>query len=137
MELLLNLLWLMLALPAILVLRRQPTYAGNFGSIYSPRAFVLLGCLLVLLFPVVSATDDLHPIRAEIEESSPSKRIVKQSPGAKSPAWRSDGGPPAQLVFVPSFAPDNDRCGSVSEYLPFLPEQAPAGTTGCRAPPAP
>jgi hypothetical protein len=136
MELLLNLLWLMLALPAILILRRQPAYGGNSGSIYSPRAFVLLGCILVLLFPIVSATDDLHPIRAEIEESSPSKRIVKQSPGAKSQAWRSDGSPPAQLIYVSSFAPDNDRRGLVSEYLLFPPEQAPAGTIGCRAPPA-
>jgi hypothetical protein len=42
-------------------------------------AIVLLGCVLVLLFPVVSASDDLHAMRPDIEESSPGKRVVRQA----------------------------------------------------------
>ena len=46
-----------------------------------------LGCALVLLFPVISATDDLHAMRAEMEESSPGKRGVCQAAGEKASAW--------------------------------------------------
>jgi len=135
MELLLNLLWLMLALPAVLVWRRQSASSRSAWSPCPSRSFVLLGCVLALLFPIVSATDDLHPMRAEIEESGPSKRLVKQSPGGKSPAWGNDGGPPAQLVYVPSFRLEKEECGSVSTYRPFLPEQGLGSTIGCRPPP--
>jgi len=51
MELLLNLLWLILALPALLVWRRQSASARS-------SAIVFLGCLLALLFPIVSVTDE-------------------------------------------------------------------------------
>jgi hypothetical protein len=135
MELLLNLAWLMLALPALLVWRRQSASARSSGKPCGSRSFILLGCLLVLLFPVVSATDDLHPIRAEIEESSPSKRAVKQSPGVKSPAWSYDGGRPLLLVHVAAVRPENDAWGPVSDDLSLLPEKALAGTINDRAPP--
>src|SRR5271157_3388319 len=102
MELLLNLLWLMLALPAILVWRRHSASTKSSGRQSHSRSFVLLGCLLALLFPVVSASDDLHPIGTEIEESGPFKRTVKQSPGVKSPACSYDGGGAAQLARVAS-----------------------------------
>ena len=46
-----------------------------------------LGCAVVLLFPVISATDDLHAMRAEMEESSPGKRGVCQAAGEKASAW--------------------------------------------------
>jgi hypothetical protein len=136
MELLLNFLWLMLALPAFWIGLRQPTAARDSGRAYRSHSFVLLGFLLALLFPVVSATDDLHPIRAEIEECSPSKRVVKASPGAKSPVWSHEGGPAARLVSLASLRPKHEAWGPVSKYLPVLPQKALAATLGGRAPPA-
>ena len=135
MELFLNLLWLMLALPAVLVWRRQPASPFSSGKQSRFRSFVLLGCLLALLFPVISATDDLHPISAAIEESSPFKRTVKQSQGAKSPAWRHDSGRPVQLVHVAAIRPETKACGPVSQYRSILPQQALASTADGRAPP--
>jgi hypothetical protein len=135
MELLLNLAWLMLAVPALLVWRRQSASTRSSEKQCGTRSFIVLGCILALLFPVVSATDDLHPIRAESEESSPSKRAVKQSPGVKSPAWSCDGGRPLRLVQVAAFRPENDTWEPVSEHLPLLPEHAQAGTINDRAPP--
>jgi hypothetical protein len=41
-------------------------------------------CLLVLLFPVVSATDDLQATRVAFEEITSAKKISKTSPGTKS-----------------------------------------------------
>ncbi len=86
MELLLNLAWLLLALPAYWLWRRSfDTRAqGRLGSL---QCLLALSCLLVLLFPVVSATDDLHAMRAEMEESSPGKRGVRQAAPEKTSVW--------------------------------------------------
>lgn len=76
MELLLNLVWLLLALPAYCLwrkARRGPSVGGRSSLQY----LLALGCALVLLFPVVSATDDLHAMRPEMEESS--KRGIRQT----------------------------------------------------------
>lgn len=97
MELLLNLLWLTLFLPAALIWRHQSVCLRTPGRDRSFRAIVLLGCLLVLLFPVVSATDDLHPIRTEMEESNPSRRAVKLASAPQAPDWGHFGSP--QLIW--------------------------------------
>ena len=76
MELLLNLLWLAMAVPAIWVWRRTHSEHGHPGPLASA---LLLGCVLVVLFPTISASDDLQPMRAEAEESSASKRTVQQA----------------------------------------------------------
>ena len=135
MELLLNLLWLALALPAVLIWRRQPALPWSSGKQARFRPLVLLGCLLALLFPVVSASDDLHPLSAEIEESGPFKRTVKQSPAVKSPVCSYDGGGAARPVHLASFQPENDAFGAVSEYLRVLPRQTLVSSVDGRAPP--
>jgi hypothetical protein len=135
MELLLNILWLMLAVPAVLIWHRQPASPWISGKRSRSRPFILLGCLLALLFPVVSASDDLHPISAEIEESGPFKRTVKQSPAVKSPGCSYDGGGAERLAHAASFRPENDAFGAVSEYLPVLPRQAPFSAIDDRGPP--
>lgn len=67
MELFLNLCWLALLIPAYsLWLRRTSSDRSRRGSL----VFVsTLGCALVLLFPVISASDDLHAISQAMEES--------------------------------------------------------------------
>ena|ERR1700730_8294111 len=140
MELLLNILWLMLALPALIVWRRStssPRSSGRrgLGKLGPAPSIVLLCCLLALLFPVVSASDDLHPIRAEMEESGPSKRTVRHS-GIVSPAWSYDHGDAARLLYMPSLQPRNETFGTISEYLPVISRQARVSTIVGRAPPA-
>jgi hypothetical protein len=51
------------------------------------QCLLALACVLVLLFPVISATDDLHAMRAEMEDSATSKRAVRQAGGEKNSAW--------------------------------------------------
>ena len=86
MELLLNLAWLLLALPAYWLWKRD---AGTrlARRVSSLQCLLALGCALVLLFPVISASDDLHAIPAEMEDSSVSKRTVRQAASEKSSAW--------------------------------------------------
>jgi len=67
MELFLNLCWLALVLPAFVLWRRrvssQPLTRASFVIVCT------LGCALVLLFPVISASDDLHAVAQAMEES--------------------------------------------------------------------
>jgi hypothetical protein len=83
MELLLNLAWMLLALPAYWLWRRDAG-ARLVRRVSSLQCLLALGCVLVLLFPVISASDDLHAMRAEMEDSSISKRTVRQAATDKS-----------------------------------------------------
>ncbi|HEY6304142.1 MAG TPA: hypothetical protein VIX14_13865 [Terriglobales bacterium] len=91
MELFLNLCWISLLLPAwLLWQRRNGTGSPAKSPAVCPLVFVCaLGGVLILLFPVISATDDLHAMRAEMEESSPGKRSVCQSTVEKASGWQS------------------------------------------------
>lgn len=99
MELLLNIFWLLLALPGYLLWRRH----RDFGSL---RGTLTLACMLVVLFPVISATDDLYAQQQVMEESSPSRqRSLQQGAVHKAPALNHSAFGPAQLVASPLFAP--------------------------------
>lgn len=100
MELLLNLAWLLLALPAYW-LWRDSRGVRDSRRFASAQCFLALGCMLVILFPVISATDDLHAMRAEMEESPSSKHNVRQASGDGPSAskWQS----PPYLAANPSF----------------------------------
>src|ERR1700693_1840833 len=98
MELLLNLTWLLLALPAFWLWRRSGG-SRSVRGVTSLQCLLALGCALVLLFPVISASDDLHAMRAEMEDSSVSKRTVRQAGSDKNSAWINRlQGPPATVA---------------------------------------
>ena len=87
MELLLNLAWLLLALPAYWLWSVSRTVPAG-RKISSRQCLLALGCMLVILFPVVSATDDLCAMRTEMEESPASKRTIRQASPDKVSAWK-------------------------------------------------
>lgn len=101
MELLLNLAWLFLALPACWLWRDSRTAPAR-RKISSFHCLLTVSCMLVILFPVISATDDLRAMSAEMEESPASKRSVSQSNGDKPSAakWQHQPGVPFPPVFV-------------------------------------
>ena len=70
MELVLNLCWLSLLLPAFFLWRQRTGPENQSRRPWRPVIFAgTLGCAFILLFPVISATDDLHTMRPEMEES--------------------------------------------------------------------
>jgi hypothetical protein len=73
MELFLNFIWILLFLPAWSMWRR------NRRESSSARCFLILACALVLLFPVISATDDLHAVPQAMEESNSTKRSLRHA----------------------------------------------------------
>ncbi|HTW60055.1 MAG TPA: hypothetical protein VMD99_18165 [Terriglobales bacterium] len=102
MELLLNLVWLLLALPAYWLWRDSSRGERKFSSL---QCLLALGCVLVVLFPVISATDDLRAMRAEMEESPASKRNIRQATAEKaSSAITRLQTPPALLGAVIAFS---------------------------------
>ena len=106
MELLLNLLWLLLVMPAFWLWRYSRTAPKRRKA--SPlHGLLALACLLVILFPVISATDDLHAMRAEMEESPTSKRSVSQSSGDKSSPAHTQLQPALTVTAKLSFLPDS------------------------------
>ena len=110
MELLLNLAWMLLALPAYWLWRRDAGSRTARG-VNALQCVLALGCVLVLLFPVISASDDLHAMRAEMEDSSISKRTVRQAGSEKNSAWvnRLQGAPAAVVSAVRLAAPEVGR----------------------------
>lgn len=135
MELLLNLCWLMLALPAYWIWRR---HISNLRPhrLRKTHAFVLLGSVLLLLFPVISATDDLHAMRPEMEESSPSKQIAKHISSNKSASFLSRIGIPAQVSPF-AFGFGNEFRGTISAEVSLFPSRLATAATISRGPPPP
>jgi len=134
MELLLNLAWMLLALPAYWLWRRDagPRSARGVNSL---QCLLALGCVLVLLFPVISASDDLHAMRAEMEDSSISKRTVRQAGSERNSAWvnRLQGPPAAMTSAVRLVAPEIGRLEFSVRRL--APRARACVFQGSRAPP--
>lgn len=137
MELLLNILWLMLAVPAAWLWLRDPACAQSSRRLGGMRPILLLSCVLVLLFPVVSATDDLHPMRPELEESSLSKRTLKAPGGEKSQSSLTGlHSSAALLVSFYSICPSCLVFGRISTKQPRQPQPVRVAYSADRAPPS-
>lgn len=128
MELLLNLAWLLLAFPAYwLWCERRGTEKSGLQRLLS------LACLLFILFPVISATDDLQAMRTELEESpTASKRTLRQTGNDKAPF--SAGQSPAVATSKLTIFMGAEDWHPLSEVAVFLP-MAPAIERSGRAPP--
>jgi hypothetical protein len=83
MELLLNLIWTALAIAAFAAFAIGHRRSSSW-IVPSPYAIALCGlaCVVVLLFPVVSATDDLHPTQAMVEDAAKRVRTAIVHPHA-------------------------------------------------------
>jgi len=70
MELLLNLIWLTVAATALVAFTRSRRRSTRMAHVPYVQALIALACVVVLLFPVISASDDLHPAQAVVEDAS-------------------------------------------------------------------
>jgi hypothetical protein len=137
MELLLNIIWVMLAIPACWAWQRHWRTEAE-ARLHPVRGLLVLVCSLVLLFPVISATDDLHPMRPEMEEAGPSKRSVKNCGSQAITPW-TGGQIPAQFCAAAFRFPsplvtifDQAKPGE-----PAIARSAPVMRDAGRAPPFP
>jgi len=132
MELLLNLAWLLLAMPAFWLWHsyRSAPHRRKFTAL---QCLLALGCMLVILFPVVSATDDLRAMRNEIEESPASKRTIRQASNDKISIFKWQN-PPALAAATTSFCV-NDQGRQALPARGLSVPATPATVQAARAPP--
>ena len=133
MEVLLNLAWILLVLPACWLWRRSAASRQRRG-VSSLQCLLALASILVLLFPVISASDDLHAMRAEMEDSSISKRAVRQAGSDRHSASRVQGHP-ALMTATPVLPAPEVRVFELSHFAE-LPIARPLVSRSCRAPPS-
>ena len=133
MELLLNLVWLLLAVPAFWVWRiAKDRTESNQQSHY---CWVTLACILILLFPVVSASDDLQAMRPEMEEARSQDTLGNSHHGKVLASVRTlcdSFGSPATICSV---RPQWAVCGLVSQPTRLLSPNHLVITRPGRAPP--
>ena len=131
MELFLNLCWLALLLPAYL-LWQQKTSSARSGR--TSFAFLCtLGCVLVLLFPVISASDDLHAMRPEMEESERAFRHASHR-GCNLHQLSHSLQPSVLSSAAPAFS--FQRVGTVFSPAPLALTTLPPSAPSSRGPPA-
>jgi hypothetical protein len=103
MEIALNAVWLVLAVASFVILARR--LAGRRREYrHGPTPFycvVALSCVLAILFPVISLSDDLQAMQVPVEEASPSRLVIKKC-GVNDP---SNSGPQVHrvLFLIPLF----------------------------------
>jgi hypothetical protein len=97
---------------------------------------LLLGCSLVLLFPVVSATDDLHAMRPEMEEWNASKRVLKQAGSTRTSAWTHSSATFLAWSGACWFGQEDQVCGLVWSDPETSPKFVIFSQQNSRAPPS-
>src|SRR5271169_305308 len=129
MELFLNLCWLALLLPAYLLWERRgsPDHSARTSLVFA----CTVGCVLVLLFPVISASDDLHSIGQAMEESKPSLHGGVGSRVIQSVAHSSLLALPASAFLKAA----DEQAGNIVAFSTNLPATFFASHRTARAPP--
>jgi hypothetical protein len=138
MELFLNLCWLALLLPACLLWRRRTCSASPDRSATPPSVFLCtLGCAFVLLFPVISASDDLHAMRPEMEESERAFRGANRcAPTVHGLTHHAFTHCSQTVLRTSAFpAPAFEQIGAVLPFSPRALGAFPASAPSARAPP--
>jgi threonine/homoserine/homoserine lactone efflux protein len=140
MELTLNLVWVCVAVAAILA--QIVTLSASGASLRRPRSYVrkmiAMGCALVILFFVISMTDDLHNQQVLVEERKSSRNAAvtatATNPGSLRPV------PTHFLLFFSPLTPSTAAAAARRrvENTEFLPTSDVADENLCgRAPPPP
>jgi hypothetical protein len=130
MELFLNLCWLALLLPAFLLWRRKTSSRPR-----TPASFVIictLGCALVMLFPIISASDDLHAVGQAMEES---KRSFLHDANCSCSLHPSHGAFSSAVPVSGSLTVVFERVGNVIAFAPASSESLLAHVSAGRSPP--
>ena len=99
MELILNLFWLLLTIPALWLWRKRGLRREHGNSFL---LLLSLACLLALLFPVISASDDLCAMRVEAVDpaTTDSLRVWSASRSAAAADHQSTSFALPQTEFV-------------------------------------
>jgi hypothetical protein len=139
MELFLNILWVLMALAGASVWRMRWTRQPRAREHDAWRQWTAFASAMVLLFFVVSLTDDLHAQSILYEEYSSSRRhtaCLACTHGSPPQAARIDHGPNAAIQPPGSPANSMRFCTSIVQVLRSIQLAPPADSALGRAPPS-
>ncbi len=137
MELLLNVIWLLLAAAAVIIWLCQKRGGASAGRGRRLLQSVALGCALAVLFPAISATDDLHAAQLAVDASDAARKMLRNmntmsSSGAVD--WLHFL--PALLLLVLAVTPWRKFIGKVLQSCALSPQAIFSSILVSRAPPA-
>ncbi len=138
MELLLNLFWLLVALASFGVwwVRWSRAGSGRGERRASLPSAISLSCALLVLFPVISLTDDLHAVPAVAEETRSPRRLLQNLKGSQAdPDPDKRIAPFANVVLPILFSVASLVVGCLLPVDARSPQTAPEHTPQGRAPP--
>jgi hypothetical protein len=80
MEIILNAVWLVIAVASyVLLVRHFANRSPEFGHCEGQfRSIIALSCVLAILFPIISLSDDLQEMQASVAEVPPSGVLIKK-----------------------------------------------------------
>jgi len=134
LELLLNLFWLLLAVPAVWVWQRARC-ARPECRVHSRRSLLLMACVVLLLFPIISASDDLQAMRPEVEEST-SRDAQRHAQGGRHYAQVDYAGILSALPQSAAIHPNMHCVGKVAVLVVHARSADSFTVASGRAPPA-
>ncbi len=118
MELLLNIVWLVVASAAVASWARSRSRATADPGAWRAELFAL-GCALVLLFPIISLSDDLQAEPAAVEASRSGQPTVQSGADRASVAS-------GKICVVPVGAIPVSSADACNRFLYRLDDRAPA-----------
>jgi hypothetical protein len=133
MELLLNLAWLLLMVPAYLLWRDSRSHPQAHRS---SLVLLVLACTLAILFPVVSASDDIQAMRPEMEEAASRDAISSSQQTRFHHFVLHPAGGVALLASPVARHPEAHALGTVAPLLCAVPASISLEALSARAPPA-
>ncbi len=128
MELLLNLIWLLVALAAFARCAAWAARESDRRHVVSVALATV--CVVALLFPIISITDDLHESVAVVEESAALRRIAVAAAVQCAPVLATVVAPAASLLV-----PILSVLTFTSEEVFSLPCSPAASVIALRGPP--
>jgi hypothetical protein len=137
MEVLLNLAWLLVAIVALARWLSQSRRRAS-GATGLCLQFIALVCALALLFPAISATDDLHAAKLAVEASDVARKVLRSMNTVSSSGavdWLHFL--PAVLLLALLVAPRRKFICAIPEAPRVLPRTDFFSLLPSRAPPPP
>lgn len=135
-EYVLNCCWLLLFVLAFRVWRQRTRCVRQRHQYSSQQCLVALLCAVFLLFPVISASDDLHAMRPEMEESSSSKRTLQQALNHRASTQCHSAPLVARLTLPLAVLPTDDTLDHVWHLQEPVPASIGLPVLSSRAPPS-
>jgi hypothetical protein len=138
METFLNLVWLAVTVAAIWLWRFRWTVSRRNPKHSTRMEAVAMVCVLALLFPVISLTDDLHPETVAVDAASGKRNaclIAASAPQMR--AARSSSGAHLALGKIPRpFAAVNFAIAEILDLAKLYDPGSLASTSRGRSPPS-